>query len=1199
MGRVRSLYQLIQDAGENVTMPPEEAAARKREAAQMVYGDTSLSQEVKNDYGQKLETIFDNSKWTTTSKSGTVRGGRNIQQIYNVGLTQPTRDMDLVREQVVQAFDKYVRPDIASQCKVSVIMGTLMEYRGDEADGEPTNTKYFRPDFNSSVTKFPVAVGTRGDHPEGRALDSEELSRAMTEGGSLNPERPDSKYKLACFTNVMFRVHLAPMEPIVGAKRTHMTLPKKPIGFKRLHTPKRNDNLCVFECIRVALKRRGHALHLAKEYVARNKGLSLRVLRRCGLNAKRGRQDNLTLFRESLTAHAEKLEETFNIRLYIFAHDDDAHAERGQPKKRLSVLSLYSPRKKGNFPIVHLLLTNETPDDAPRVYTHAHLIKRPDVTLRGVRCALCNKSYARINYMLRHTCRLGPILHYPGGPKERQLTVWDKLDEEGIDVPRRRARHAIFWRADLDAHGNGKVTRVTATTNAAHFRMKDKPNDDGVFVWRGRNAVRDFYAWACHLQKIHEMWWLHEVLPMKSKVPALLWSQLVDYGKCLPCISMPADLRATVAIWGKRGESQILRSNAFYRSVVIAKDKLHFLNWTNYDTPDKKTWEDFFSDDSDHTECVKLLMNMAEERQRDLDDIADGSVELFRANVSLPHVSRYLGFKAAEEAGYAFYLPKGRDDGEEVEGLFHGNMTGGPSIVYQDRAVDGMKILTFDANSLYAWALSQDMPVGRRMFSFDRDKGFRVLGDRKASMGELAWIHMLRQEGHSIMTPEEYPTKRIRVTGKSGAKYIPDGINKKTRTVYEYLGDYWHGASEEKMKATEYKLEDMRQAGWTVVTVWEKDFKKAHPTLEAETIKRVIPPLARKFVSDRRRVASDRVMEFVLSPDFVTKWLLDDTLFGFVEVDVKRGEGHDVSDAFAPIFFTKDSSLRNGHEAEKILLHTPYAKCLLERGYKITKVHRVWEFLRGKPFKKFVDRAVEERLKKTRSADTWKLLVNSLYGGMIINKRKYTRTKTIDGDLKRGASVMDPSFCDMQHVAGGTVHVISIAGSVAMDNLSQGGKAVLDNSKVRIVNFYYDAVKRAGGRVLSTDTDAVTFFLPHGVKLSDILPPDVLLEYFDDPDDPERGGPKKRGTPGLFHLESNGTAARVVGPKMMCVTDGERATKVTCKGVKRCALPDNPFPLYADMCDGKSIPVEFDSMRHDDTTGAVRMVKMRRTMKRT
>lgn len=246
--------------------------------------------------------------------------------------------------------------------------------------------------------------------------------------------------------------------------------------------------------------------------------------------------------------------------------------------------------------------------------------------------------------------------------------------------------------------------------------------------------------------------------------------------------------------------------------------------------------------------------------------------------------------------------------------------------------------------------------------------------------------------------------------------------------------------------------------------------------------------------------------------------------------------------------------------------------------------------------------AVKQRMQRTSSAATWKLLVNSFYGGTILNKRNYVRTQTTASDLKRSAMVMDPSFQDMTHVEGSSVHIVSAAPSMYMDTPTHIGKAVLDLAKVRMIEFYYDVVARLeGARLISFDTDAFTFHVDPMVDVANCLPMCVLDAYFDNPAAPEKGGAKVRGTPGLFHLESSGVAARAAGPKMVCVADGSgAATKVSCKGVKRCALPNNPYSMYTDICDNDmAVTVEFPSTQVDAISGAVVAVKRRRTMKRT
>jgi len=72
--------------------------------------------------------------------------------------------------------------------------------------------------------------------------------------------------------------------------------------------------------------------------------------------------------------------------------------------------------------------------------------------------------------------------------------------------------------------------------------------------------------------------------------------------------------------------------------------------------------------------------------------------------------------------------------------------------------------------------------------------------------------------------------------------FTVDGFDPTTNTVYEFLGNYWHGNPEvfdpegvnprtsEKYgvlyRRTLRRLELLKKAGYTVVFIWENDFKK-------------------------------------------------------------------------------------------------------------------------------------------------------------------------------------------------------------------------------------------------------------------------------------------------------------------------------------------------------------------------------------
>jgi hypothetical protein len=201
------------------------------------------------------------------------------------------------------------------------------------------------------------------------------------------------------------------MEPIVGVGGR---LAPKPPSFsrKRIYTPKRRDNLCIFACIKKALGVKGLVTSMAKKY-ANEARCSLRWLRKEGLNAPKPKWSD---FQSSLHEHAARLENFFRIRLYLLVIDEEAAALRKNSTTRLSVLQVYCPQRRDG-PIVHILLTDESKNPrSENVYTHAHLIKMDDTTLNGVRCGYCDKRFTQQRGRNKlHKCKTTGGLWYPGG----------------------------------------------------------------------------------------------------------------------------------------------------------------------------------------------------------------------------------------------------------------------------------------------------------------------------------------------------------------------------------------------------------------------------------------------------------------------------------------------------------------------------------------------------------------------------------------------------------------------------------------------------------------------------------------------------------------------------------------------------------------------------------------------------------------
>lgn len=89
-----------------------------------------------------------------------------------------------------------------------------------------------------------------------------------------------------------------------------------------------------------------------------------------------------------------------------------------------------------------------------------------------------------------------------------------------------------------------------------------------------------------------------------------------------------------------------------------------------------------------------------------------------------------------------------------------------------------------------------------------------------------------------LEVPDSFREFKISTTRR---KFIVDGFDPSTNTVYEFLGDFWHGNPKvfcpDKMNSktgctygklyleTLNKVEELKEAGYKVVYIWEKDFR--------------------------------------------------------------------------------------------------------------------------------------------------------------------------------------------------------------------------------------------------------------------------------------------------------------------------------------------------------------------------------------
>ncbi|KAJ8050420.1 Zinc finger protein MSN4 [Holothuria leucospilota] len=201
-----------------------------------------------------------------------------------------------------------------------------------------------------------------------------------------------------------------------------------------------------------------------------------------------------------------------------------------------------------------------------------------------------------------------------------------------------------------------------------------------------------------------------------------------------------------------------------------------------------KTMRDFLvwynnRDVEPFVEALEKMANFYKER----------GIDAFKDGISVPGLTMKYLFKISNNPPFQLIDEKNKD----LYYMFRDNLVGGPSIIFNRYQEKGktfirnnpkhicQKVVGYDANALYLWAIMQDMPTG----SFTRrkaDNGFKVTRTRPISNEWLEWKAF--EGGVKIRHAMNNTEKRI------GLRRIPvDGFCKETNTVLQFHGCYYHG----------------------------------------------------------------------------------------------------------------------------------------------------------------------------------------------------------------------------------------------------------------------------------------------------------------------------------------------------------------------------------------------------------------------
>ena len=465
------------------------------------------------------------------------------------------------------------------------------------------------------------------------------------------------------------------------------------------------------------------------------------------------------------------------------------------------------------------------------------------------------------------------------------------------------------------------------------------------------------------------------------------------------------------------------------------------------------------------------------------------NIDMFKDGISVPGLSLlHLFNDLPNDTYFTVFNWTNRD----LHKLVKDNIVGGPAIIfhrYHEKDVTKIrggselcrKIVGYDANALYLWAIMQDMPTGWYTRRREENK-FRPQQAQPYGQMAAQWLTSVSfTTGHTIRHQSNGREKRV-------GKLPVDGWCAETRTAYQFHGCYFHGCTncyepqetnalngktmakllEDTKKKTAYLRRHVH-----VVEMWECEWKEIRKE-----------PDVKSFLAPTRR------QKWKMTQQQIITAVVDGTLFGMVECDVRVPEH--LQDHFAemqPIFknatVTRDDigpfmrqyaeehdimstprrMLVGSYHGEKLLLATPLLRWYLAHGLIVDRVYQVVEYEPNPCFQRFGEsvsaarRAGDSDPEKAIIADTMKLLGNSGYGKTVTNVDRH-RNVTYSTEVGTSLLINNKRFCQLDVVTEDAYEVTSSKACLTYDLPLHIGFFVYQYAKLRMLQFYYDFVDR-------------------------------------------------------------------------------------------------------------------------------------------
>lgn len=235
----------------------------------------------------------------------------------------------------------------------------------------------------------------------------------------------------------------------------------------------------------------------------------------------------------------------------------------------------------------------------------------------------------------------------------------------------------------------------------------------------------------------------------------------------------------------------------------------------------------------------------------------------------------------------------------------------------------------------------------------------------------------------------------------------------------------------------------------------------------------------------------------------------------------------------------------NLQKKERYIIHYRNLKLYHSLGMRVSKVHRAIKFRQEAWMAPYIQLNTELRTQASSEFEKefFKLMNNSVFGKTMENLRQHIKVDLVrssENDKLRRL-IADPAFKTFREFSGGLYAIHSTKSSIKLNRPVYVGMAVLDQSKLRMGDFWYNTIKARYGnkaQLCYTDTDSLLYEVETDDIYSDMRDDSGEYDFSDYPKDHPNHSVINKKVPGKFKDECCGRPiAEFVGlrPKMYSI----------------------------------------------------------------